>query len=67
MGAKISPGQPQFLHPQTSYAALVSYTTYHFLKARFYAKHLTNNNSGVAFNMHLIYTNLIIFAQKAIN
>lgn len=30
-------------------------------------KHLTNNNSGVASNVHLIYANLIICAQKTIN
>lgn len=64
LGAKLSPGQSQFLHPQTSYAI---YLQLLFWRPGSMLKHLTNNNSGVASNVHLIYANLIICAQKTIN
>lgn len=68
LGAKLSPGQSQFLHPQTS-RAVPTVTTAAVFEGQpgSMLKHLTNNNSGVASNVHLMYANLIICAQKTIH
>lgn len=70
-GPKLSPGQPQFLHLQTSHAVpivtIAAVIYWRLKRARFYAKHPTNINSGVASMVHLTYVNLILCARKRIN